>query len=71
MSLVTERIENNVLYLELNGRIDSSNAEQAEALIKAIKEAHPDLQSVLDHLGNGICKLQKQFWLAASVVNID
>ena len=48
MSLVTERIENNVLYLELNGRIDSSNAEQAEALIKAIKEAHPNLQSVLD-----------------------
>ena len=48
MSLVTERIENNVLYLELNGRIDSSNAEQAEALIKEIKEAHPDLQSVLD-----------------------
>ena len=48
MSLVTERIENNVLYLELNGRIDSSNAEQAEALIKAIREAHPNLQSVLD-----------------------
>ena len=48
MSLVTERIENNVLYLELNGRIDSSNAEQAEALIKEIKQAHPDLQSVLD-----------------------
>ena len=48
MSLVTERIENNVLYLELNGRIDSSNAEQAEALIKAIKEAHPNLQSILD-----------------------
>ena len=48
MSLVTERIENNALYLELNGRIDSSNAEQAEALIKAIKEAHPNLQSVLD-----------------------
>ena len=48
MSLVTERIEDNVLYLELNGRIDSSNADQAEELIKAIKEAHPDLQSVLD-----------------------
>ena len=48
MALVTERIENNVLYLELNGRIDSSNAEQAEALINAIKEAHPDLQSILD-----------------------
>ena len=48
MSLVTERIEDNVLYLELNGRIDSSNAEQAEELIKAIKAAHPDLQSILD-----------------------
>ena len=48
MSLVTERIENNVLYLELNGRIDSSNADQAEARIKAIKEAHPGLQNVLD-----------------------
>ena len=48
MSIVTERIENNTLYLELNGRIDSSNAEQAEALIKEIKAAHPDLPSVLD-----------------------
>ena len=48
MSLVTERIEDNILYLELNGRIDSSNAEQAEEQIKAIKAAHPDLQSVLD-----------------------
>ena len=48
MSLVTERIEDNVLYLELNGRIDSSNADQAEELIKAIKEAHPELESVLD-----------------------
>ena len=48
MALVTERIEDNVLYLELNGRIDSSNADQAEELIKSIKEAHPNLQSVLD-----------------------
>ena len=48
MSLVTERIENNILYLELNGRIDSSNADQAEEQIKAIKAAHPNLQSVLD-----------------------
>ena len=48
MALVTERIENQILYLELNGRIDSSNADQAEKQIKAIKEAHPDLNSVLD-----------------------
>ena len=48
MSLVTKRIEDNILYLELNGRIDSSNADQAEEEIQAIKAAHPDLQSVLD-----------------------
>ena len=48
MALVTERIEDNVLDLELNGRIDSSNAQQAEELINAIKESHPDLQRVLD-----------------------
>ena len=48
MSLVTKRIEDNTLYLELNGRIDSSNADQAEEEIQAIKAAHPDLQSVLD-----------------------
>ena len=48
MPLVTKRIEDNVLYLELNGRIDSSNAEQAEERIKAIRQAHPDLCSVLD-----------------------
>ena len=48
MSLVTERIEDNILYLELNGRIDSSNADLAEEMIKSIKAAHPDLKSVLD-----------------------
>ena len=48
MSLITKRIEGNILYLELNGRIDSSNAEQADELIKEIRGAHPDLQIVLD-----------------------
>ena len=48
MSLVTERIEGNVLYLELNGRVDSSNAEQVEERIKAIRAEHPGLQCVLD-----------------------
>ena len=48
MALVTQRIENEVLYLELNGRIDSSNAEQAEELIKAIRSANPNLPFVLD-----------------------
>ena len=48
MSLVTNRIEDGILYLELNGRIDSSNAEQAEEQIKACRAAHPDLPFVLD-----------------------
>lgn len=48
MTLITERMENNILYLALNGRIDSSNAEQAEEQIKALRNAHPDLQIVLD-----------------------
>ena len=48
MSFVTERVENGILYLELNGRIDSSNAEQAAEQIKTIRDAHPDLPFVLD-----------------------
>ena len=48
MSFVTERVEENVLYLELNGRIDSSNAEQVEEQIKAIREANPVMPIVLD-----------------------
>ena len=48
MSLVTQRIEDSILYLELNGRIDSSNADQAEEEIKAIRAEHPELHSVLD-----------------------
>ena len=48
MSFVTERVENGILYLELNGRIDSSNAEQAAEQIKTIRDAHPELPFVLD-----------------------
>ena len=48
MAIVTERIEENVLYLELNGRIDSSNAEQAEEEINTIKAAHSELPYILD-----------------------
>ena len=48
MPLVTQRIEDAVLYLELNGRIDSTNAEQASNIIKEIRESHPDLRIVID-----------------------
>lgn len=48
MSLVTERLEGQTLYIELNGRIDSSNAEKAEALARQIKQAHPGMDCVYD-----------------------
>lgn len=48
MTLVTDRNEDKTLYLELNGRIDSSNAEKAEEAIREIRAAHPGMQCVLD-----------------------
>ena len=48
MSFVTERVEDNILYLALNGHIDSSNAERVEAEIKAIRGAHPETTVIFD-----------------------
>lgn len=48
MKVVTERLEDGILYLELNGRIDSSNAEQAETCIRTVREVHPNETIVLD-----------------------
>ena len=48
MSFVTERVEDNILYLALNGHIDSSNAEQVEAEIKAIRGVHPETPVIFD-----------------------
>ena len=48
MELVTKRIENDVLYLELNGRVDTSNAKQAEEGINALIAGNEQLPLVLD-----------------------
>lgn len=48
MTLVTERIEKNTLYLELHGRIDSSNAELLMSQITETQQAHPGMGLVLD-----------------------
>lgn len=48
MTLVTERVENNMLYLELHGRIDSTNAEQLMEQITEAEKAHPGMGIILD-----------------------
>ena len=45
---VTYRIDKNILYIALEGRIDASNAAQAEESIVSIKESNPDTHTVLD-----------------------
>ena len=45
---VTYRIDKNILYIALEGRIDASNAAQAEEAIVSIKEKNPDAYTVLD-----------------------
>ena len=48
MANVTKRIENDTLYLELVGRIDTSNADQIEQSIQKIRTENPTANCVLD-----------------------
>jgi uncharacterized protein (TIGR02172 family) len=45
---VTYRIDKNILYIALEGRIDASNAAQAEEKIFGIKNENPDKHTVVD-----------------------
>ena len=45
---VTYRIEKNILYIALEGRIDASNAAQAEEKIFSIKNENPGKHTVVD-----------------------
>ena len=45
---VTYRIDKNILYIALEGRIDASNAAQAEEKIFAIKNDNPGKHTVID-----------------------
>lgn len=45
---VTYRIDNNILYIALEGRIDASNAAQAEEKIFGIKNENPGKHTVVD-----------------------
>ena len=45
---ISYRLDKSILYIVLEGRIDASNAAQAEEQIFGIKEANPDTHTVLD-----------------------
>ena len=45
---VSYRIDKNILYIALEGRIDASNAASAEAQVFAIKDENPDKHTVID-----------------------
>ena len=45
---VTYRIDKDILYLAVEGRIDASNAAQAEEMIFGIKKDHPGKHTVVD-----------------------
>ena len=45
---VTYRIDKDILYIALEGRIDASNAAQAEEKIFSIKNDNPDKHTVID-----------------------
>ena len=48
MASVTKRIGNDTLYLELAGRVDTSNADQVEQSIQRIRTENPTANCVLD-----------------------
>ena len=45
---ITYRIDKDILYIALEGRIDASNAQQADERIFAIKNQNPGKHIVLD-----------------------
>ena len=45
---ITYRVDDNILYIAVAGRIDASNATEAEEKILSIKEANPDKHAVID-----------------------
>ena len=48
MASVTKRIDNDTLYLELAGRVDTSNADQIEQSIQRIRGENPNANCIID-----------------------
>ena len=45
---VTYRLDKDILYIAIEGRIDASNAAEAEEKIFSIKNDNPSMHTVLD-----------------------
>ena len=45
---ISYRIDKNIVYIELEGRVDASNSSIAEKNILEIKEQNPDKHIVID-----------------------
>ena len=45
---ITYRLNNNILYIGLDGRVDAANAQEVEKQIFEIKDAHPNTHTVID-----------------------
>ena len=45
---ITYRVDKNILYISIHGRVDASNAAEAESSIFNIKHDHPGKHTVLD-----------------------
>ena len=52
MKKVEFRTDKDILYINLDGRIDASNAAEVENSIIEIKKEHPGMHTVLDADGN-------------------
>ena len=48
MANVTKRIENDTLYFELSGRVDTSNANQVDQAIQSIKSENSASNYIVD-----------------------
>ena len=48
MTQITYRIDKDILYIAVSGRIDASNAAAAEQEIFDIKSKNPDKHTVID-----------------------
>ena len=45
---ITYRVDKNILYISIHGRVDASNAAEAESSIFNLKQDHPGKHTVLD-----------------------
>ena len=45
---ITYRIDKDILYIAIHGRIDAANAAEAEERIFTVKNANPDKHTVID-----------------------